>query len=202
MGLDSLVLDPKPDPGSTQPDGDVADVLRFGHQQGQSGVRARRLGLISCRWSGRRCARAQWLGSPSARALFDREDERRRVELEDGRPRTPVGGGRPEERLIERSGMGSVVDAQRNELLWQPHDQPPARTRRANRGAETQATHPSAPSSHRFEAQKRRRPPRVYPGGLRAIALKTPPRGGPPRPKSALPARAPTSPTRNGYSSR
>jgi hypothetical protein len=82
MSLDSLVFDPKSDPGSSKPDGRVAYVLSLGHHQGESIARAER--------------RAPTLRAPNAQAIFDREDERRRIELKGRRRRRPMRRGRAE----------------------------------------------------------------------------------------------------------
>ena len=71
--LDALVLESQSRAGAAERDGGLADVLGFGHDEGEP------MGRQSRRAGGR----------------LDREDDRRRVELEDGDTVSLLDGGPP-----------------------------------------------------------------------------------------------------------
>jgi hypothetical protein len=115
-----LILDAKPDPGSSEANGSVADVIGLGHEERES--------------SGRSCLRPMRTST-----LFDREDERGRICLEDSVIDAAMRRRRAEQCLVKHDGVGGVVNAQANMRFWQPHDESP-RPMRAGCGQITTET--------------------------------------------------------------
>jgi hypothetical protein len=110
LDKDSLIFDPKPDPGSSQPDGRVSDVLRLRDDERESNQRAERRRFSSEGLRRLWVARPPRLGLSKTPALFDRENERRRVECEDCRAPALMRGRGTEKRFVKRYRLGGLID--------------------------------------------------------------------------------------------
>jgi hypothetical protein len=105
----SPVFDPKPDPSAPQPDGRVANVLRFRNDEAEPSGRAESRQFANAS-RGASDPRPRNLGLPQAPALRDSENERRRLEDEDRDAPTATCGRRAQQGLVERYSLAGLID--------------------------------------------------------------------------------------------
>jgi hypothetical protein len=109
LDFDSLVLQPQANAGSPKRDGDVRNVPRLGDEEEK--VRTDR-----------------------PRGSFKRQNQRRRLEFENGRERATTGGRRTQEGFVKRGGAVRIFDTEANMGFLQKHDEASSAASRCSDG--------------------------------------------------------------------